>query len=203
MRQIKFVFLATLMLFAVNVFAADANDAKNLVKDTTDKVLQALKADPSQVINLVDEIVLPHFDFVKMSQLVLSKHWRAADDGQKVRFVRAFRELLVRTYANALVETAKGNVTVDYDEPVNAGIKRCPECITLKSTVNQVGKEPINVDYAMYVDEEEHWKIYNVYVGGVSLVINYRNEFANDVSKMGIEKFIVKLETSNKEKRDK
>ncbi len=203
MKQIKFVFFSVLMLLTTNLWAANADDAKTLVKNTTDQVLQALKADSSNVHDLVDEVVLPHFDFIKMSKLVLGKNWRQADKSQKSRFVKAFRELLVRTYANALVEAAKGDVAVDYAAPINAGIKRCPECITLKSTVNQAGKEPLNVDYAMYPNKENQWKIYNISVGGVSLVTNYRTEFANDIKKMGVEDFVAKIEADNLKKKVK
>ena len=82
-----------------------------LVKETTDKVLSRFTADRAiltddhaKLYALVDELVLPHFDFERMSALVLGRYWSQATEAQQQRFVEEFRTLLVRTYATALFE---------------------------------------------------------------------------------------------------
>jgi len=198
------VLMGTLFLSTMTTaWAAKANpaDAKSLVENITKQVLQKLKADPSQVYTLVDKVVLPHFDFEKMSQLVLGRNWRKASKDQRSRFVQEFRGLLVRTYANALVEAAKTKVDVTYEDPISAGIKRCPDCIILKTEVKQSGQPPIQADYAMYMDNKGNWKAYNVMVGGVSLVTNYRTEFNKKIKdpKIGIDGLIEEIKNKNRD----
>lgn len=196
------VLMGTLLLSTMTTaWAANSPDpakAKSLVENITKQVLQKLKADPSQVYTLVDKVVLPHFDFVKMSKLVLGRNWKKATKNQKTRFVQAFRGLLVRTYANALVEAAKTDVKVTYEDPVSAKLKRCPKCIILKTKVKQPGKPVIKADYVMYPNKKGQWKAYNVKMGGVSLVTNYRTEFKNKIQSIGLDGLINEIKNKNK-----
>jgi len=193
--------IALLMAGTLNVWAADYSQAKVLIESSINKALKTFKADPSQTYKLVDKVVLPLFDFVKMSKLVLGRNWRKANRDQRKRFVIEFRALLVRTYTTALVKRAKTDikVSVSYEQPRNAGRRGCPDCIILKTHVKLSGKRPINVDYAMY-PKKGKWKVYNVSVGGVSLVTTYRNEFKNDIRTKGINGLINKIKKQNRKK---
>jgi phospholipid transport system substrate-binding protein len=172
-----------------------SSGAETLIKSTTNEVLNALKADSSQIYSLVEKIVLPHFDFERMSKLVLAKNWRRITDDQKIRFANEFSGLLVRTYSAALVEAA-GKVRKFEYSTVDKGSN--PPRATVSSKVYQKGKpKPIEVDYDMY-SLRGQWKVYNLKVGGVSLVNNYRTEFAKDINKMGIEGLINKLKNKNR-----
>lgn len=98
---------------AASATLADSANPLDLVKETTEQVLsriaeqrEQLRNDPGKVYELVNELVLPRFDFEYMSQLVLGKYWARASDSQKTEFVLAFRELLVRTYATTLLNYA-------------------------------------------------------------------------------------------------
>jgi len=197
MRQLfnRAALLGILMMTAINVWAANVADAQTLIKNTTDKVLATLKTDSSQVHRLVEKVVLPHFNFTKMSRLVLGKHWKRANKNQKRRFIRAFRGLLVRTYAAALVKASKQGVRVKYFSPKNAKTKRCAQCITMKAKVTPRGGKSINVIYAMRPNKKDKWKVYNVTIGGVSLVTTYRTEFTDKVNKTGIDKLIEEIKT--------
>lgn len=136
--------LCALMLLAFNVYAANTADAEAVVKKTTDEVLEKLKAGSNRgVYALVDQVVLPHFNFAKMSRLVLKEHWKTATKSQKIRFVRAFRGLLVRTYASALVKVAGKVRKMDYS---TTGSKNA----FVSTKIYQTGKsQPLKVDYAM------------------------------------------------------
>ncbi|BAP57866.1 toluene tolerance protein [Thioploca ingrica] len=186
--------LTTLLIVAVTqVWASSA--AETLVKETTDKVLQALKTDSSQVNTLVEKIVLPHFDFHRMSKLVLGKNWKQTTVDQQNRFANEFKGLLVRTYAAALVETAKQVGKIVY-----ASISQDAKKATVSAKIYQIGKAtPLEVEYAMYYYQGQ-WQVYNVNVGGVSLVTNYRTEFTNDIRTMGIDSLINKIKTQNRDK---
>ena len=188
-------------------------DAKKMIEDTTNDVLAALtkqketlKADPKHVYKIVDSLVLPRFDFARMSKFVLGTHWKTATPAQQKHFVEAFRDLLVRTYSTALVEAAGEHLKVNYLPIQNGGAPR----ITLKTEVAQGNAKPITVEYAMYVPDAQWmkewnistagWKVYNVTIEGVSLVTNYRTEFGNDVEKIGMDGLIKKVQSKQIEK---
>ncbi len=206
LKQIVYLMVFSLAISATPSWASAASpfdEAQALVKNTTDEMLSALRAEkgnlksnPSRVYQLVDRIVLPHFDFERMSMFVLGKNWKIASADQQKRFTKEFRDLLVRTYATALVESAVENVNVEY-LPIraNPGDNR----IILKAKVHYNGKV-LNVDYGMY-EKGGVWKVWNISTEGVSLVENYRTEFNNDISKDGIDALIEKIAGRNQSDR--
>jgi phospholipid transport system substrate-binding protein len=195
MKQIffkPFVLVCLLTVATLNVWASSG--AETLIRNTTNKVLEKLKADSSQIHGLVDKVVLPHFDFERMSKLVLGKNWRRTTEDQQKRFAKEFRGLLVRTYSSALVEAAGKVRNINYSTQDKGGN---PPKAKVSTQVYQKGKStPIKVDYEMYYHGGK-WKVYNITVGGVSLVTNYRNEFANDIRTKGIEGLINKIKNQN------
>lgn len=191
-----------LLVFSGNLFA-EAENPQVLVEKTTERMLDALKAEkdnikqnPSRVFTLVDEIVLPHFDFSKMAQLVLAQNWRAANDDQKTRFTREFRSLLVRTYAMSLVDYSDEKVVF---LPMRGDPDK-DRRVTIRAEVKQAGApKPIPLDTDMYKNNEGEWKVYNVNVEGISLVTNYRSSFAEEVKKNGLDHLISSLEKKTAE----
>ncbi len=191
------------VLLTLSSVAMASEEAKDMIQATTDKMMSALQAeqsslesDPAKVYKLVDEIVLPNFDFERMSQLVLGKNWKKASDSQKTEFVSAFRDLLVRTYATAIAKAVlkEGGVEVNY-LPVNA--EADAKWVTVKTLVQYQG-ENFAIDYNVYPEpSSQQWKVFNVVVEGISLVTNYRTEFNNDISSIGIEKLIEKIKSRN------
>ena len=200
MKQIffkPFVLVCLLTVATLNVWASTTQEAEALIKDTTNKVLDALKADSSRIHSLVNQVVLPNFDFKRMSKLVLGIHWRRITDNQQDRFADEFRGLLVRTYSSALVEAAGKVRTIEYSSKDK---RKNPPQATVSTKVYQLGKStPIKADYEMYYHPKKgKWLVYNITVGGVSLVTNYRNEFSDDMKKIGIERLINKIKNQNK-----
>jgi phospholipid transport system substrate-binding protein len=166
-----------------NAYAASA--AENVIRTTTNKVL----ANPNRLRNEATALKLVNkvFDFQKMSRSVLGKNWKKTSRKQKKRFIKAFRGLLVRTYSNALIEAAGKVKRVEYNTSVK-GNKA-----TVRTRVYQKGKAtPIKVKYKMK-KRSGKWKAYNVIVGGVSLVNNYRSEFSNDIRTKGMDGLIKKI----------
>ncbi|MEO6697313.1 MAG: ABC transporter substrate-binding protein, partial [Gammaproteobacteria bacterium] len=107
--MIHTLFALVLTLFSAGSWASMPAD--ELVRETSERMLtalknehDALKANPSKLYVLTEEIILPHFDFERISSWVLGKYWREATPEQKARFTQEFRNLLVRTYATAMLE---------------------------------------------------------------------------------------------------
>lgn len=180
--------------------AGDPHPALALVKQTTDQMLTRLRADrdklkqnPELVNQLVEEVVLPHFDFETISASVLGKYWKRLDADQQRRFRDAFKLLLLRTYANALVDNMDRKIEF---EPVRSS----PDAtdVTVRTSIPQDGEFPIPVNYSLELIDNQ-WKVYDVEIDGLSLVANYRSTFAKEINKSGLDGLIKLLEQRNKE----
>jgi len=170
-----------------------------LVKNVTNEVLEIVRKDKEiqsgstkKAIELVDAKVLPHFNFTRMTQLAVARDWRQATPEQQKMLTAEFRTLLVRTYSKALTEYK--NQTIDIRpfkmQPTETDVK-------VRTLINQPGAKAIDLDY--YLDKQPNgWKVYDIEVGGVSLVTNYRSEFTAEVRKGGIDGLIATLQKKNK-----
>lgn len=174
------------------------DDPQQQVIDTTERMLTALRQQSSQleqnptlIYDLVKEIVVPQFDFVRMSGWVLGKHWPHASQDQKLRFVRAFRQMLVRTYAVALLEYQEQ--TIDY-----LPLREDPAAgeVTVRSQVLQPGRAAIAIHYTLW-ERDGRWRVYDISVDGISLVANFRTSFASEIKAQGLDALITRLEQRN------
>lgn len=153
--------------------------------------LELLRAEPDRVYKIVDDYILPYLDEVTMAKLALGKNWRKASKKQKQEFVIAFRDLLVRTYAKSLLEFGgqRFNFT---PKRVAADVVKT----TVKAEVLQPNGPSVPLVYRMRVKDDE-WKIYDIKVGGVSLVTSYRGTFTQEVRKRGIDGLLIYMQDSN------
>ncbi len=201
MRRVIVMLFALLLSLGEASFAAAQSSAspQALIEDTAQQMQQALRAnrqtlqaDRSKIYGLVHQIVLPHFDFELMSQWVLGKHWRQATPEQRAQFTEQFRTLLVRSYAGALLEYADDKITYPAQPPVAEGVQET----SVNSVVQVKNSDPININYSLRY-RNGVWKIYDVTVNGVSLVINYRSTFANQIRDGGMDSVIQDLRQRN------
>lgn len=172
---------------------------EQLVRETTDKITSVLRADQDKIqadsnhlLEIVDAIVAPHFDFDRMSSWVLGKYWRTATADEKKRFAIEFRTLLVRTYSKALND--------NYDKQIDmlaSREKSDGKIVTVRTEIQQSAGFPIPINYKMHI-KNESWKVFDVSVDGISLVANYRTSFAQEIRKDGLEKLIDRLVERNK-----
>ncbi len=186
------------LLLASPAAATTGDDPRELVIATTDRILAkirderaALDANPRLVDTFIIDIVLPHFDFVSMSRSVLGKHWRKASPGQQEAFVEEFKNLLVRTYATALLEYTEERITFAPLKSKAGDIE-----VTVSSEIEQPGGLGIPIEYRME-RQAEGWKVYDVTIDGLSLLVNYRNTFNNEIRKVGIDGLIENIRKGN------
>lgn len=192
------------MVFSITANAADMQPDQ-LIKDTSDKVLSALdenkekfKQQPEAVFKLVNDIILPHLDFRAMSKLALGKNWRKADKAQQERFVDAFKTMLIRTYSKSLTEYAGQEIRyLPYQPPAEG--KRT---VKVQTMVEQTSGPAIPIDYSLRI-KDDIWKVYDIKIDGISLVTNYRNSFAADINRVGIDGLIDKLLAKSDAKQEK
>jgi phospholipid transport system substrate-binding protein len=186
-------FLAVLPAAAADFPAPDA-----LAKSVTDEVLAVVRADkdiqagdPKKVLDLVEAKVLPHFHFMRMTQLAMGKHWRQASAEERQVLTREFRALLVRTYTAAF--TQYKDQKVEYRP-----LRLAPEDndVVVKSLVKRSSGPPVAVDYRME-KTGAGWKVYDVKIEGASLIEAYRGSFNTEVQKHGVGGLIKTLATKN------
>jgi phospholipid transport system substrate-binding protein len=183
-------------LILVNSAQAVDTPPDQLVKTTTEEVLAVIKEnqDQDKLLKLAETKVLPHFNFHRMTKLALGKSWKQASPEQQKRLESEFRNLLVRTYTNALATGAHKNVTVDVKPLRKEG---SDSETTVQTQVTEAGRQPISIEYRME-KVQDGWKVYDVAVDGVSLVTNYRQSFVNEIQQSGIDGLIKSLTEKNR-----
>lgn len=179
--------------------AAEVPAPDVLARSVTDEVLRIVRADKDiqsgnreKVLELVESKIVPHFNFVRMTQLAMGRNWRQASADQQKRLVGEFRTLLVRTYTSAF--TQYRNQTVEYRRPRMAS---GDTDVVVQSFIRQPSGQPVAVDYNME-KTDAGWKVYNVKIEGISLVENYRNTFNTEVQKNGVDGLIKSLADKNR-----
>jgi len=195
--------LIGLLLLAVSVKAFDvmaqAPSPDVLVRNTTEEVLKIVRNDKDikagkvdRIVDLIEEKVAPQFDFVRMTRLAVGRAWRDATPAQREALIKEFRSLLVHSYSAAF--TAYTGVSVEYRPfRFNPGDTEASVQTLIKLPG---GAEPVSVDYDMALTPAG-WKVYDVRVAGASLIINYRNLFAVEIDRGGIDGLIKSLINRN------
>ncbi len=145
---------------------------------------EIIKSDSRHINKVVNELVIPHFDFNRMSRWVLGKYWRKANKSQKKQFVEEFKTLLIRTYATSLSEYIDQEIKyLPFRDKVTSGD------VTVRSEIAQAGSFPIPINYRLH-NELGEWKVYDITIDDISLVANYRSSFAKHIRKSGIDDLI-------------
>ena len=181
--------------FAAPAFAQEAPDA--LVKTVTLEVVDLITKDKeiksgnrAKLVEVIEAKVLPHFNFSAMTALAMGQNWAKATPEQKKLLTEQFKTLLVRTYASALASYS--DQKFDF-RPLRA--KPTDTDVTVNVRVIQ-GNQPVTIDYDME-KRPTGWKVWDVRVGGISLVANYRTEFDNQIRERGIDGLIKALQAKN------
>src|SRR5881394_1302884 len=196
--------MTRILVLLAAALAADVAQAQELtppdvlVKQVTLEVVELIAKDReirggnrAKLIGLINEKVLPHFNFVAMAALAMGQSWNKATPDQKKRVTDEFKTLLVRTYASALASYS--DQKFDF-RPLRA--KPSDTDVTVNVRVLQPGTQPVPIDYSME-KTPSGWKVYDAMVGGVSLVANYRTEFNQMVRESGIDGLIKNLNAKN------
>jgi phospholipid transport system substrate-binding protein len=188
-----------LLLFCLHSAVA-AQHPQEMIEETANKVIEKLKEKkdeidqkPELLYGLINEMVVPHFDFERMSRWVLGKYWRRATPEQRESFVKEFRKLLVRTYASSLSEYSDQKIIY---QPFRD--KLTDEEVTVRSEVAQPGGFPIPIHYRLH-KVGDRWLAYDVLIDDISLVANYRTSFGSEIRSDGLDKLLKKLKERNRQ----
>lgn len=198
MNKQRTLILALSLLSAV-AFAADAvAPPDEMIKTTANEVLEVIKKDAEiqagnkkKIKDLIETKVLPQFDFTRMTRLAVGRFWSQATPAQQQELTNEFRSLLVRTYSASL--NSYKDQKVEY-KPLK--MNPTDTDVVVKTSIVQPGGRAIPIDYAV-AKTPSGWKIYDITVDGVSLVVNYRSSFAQEIQQGGVAQLIRTLQTKN------
>jgi phospholipid transport system substrate-binding protein len=185
------------MLLATPALAQDSGP-EALVKKITQDVMEAIKSDKQlaagdkqKALKLAEEKILPHVDFQEATRLAVGRSWNQASPEQRKKLVDEFRRMLVRTYSSAISAYEGQTMKV---LPVR--MKPDDTEVTVRNQYIRPGAKPVALDYSMR-KTDAGWKIYDIVVEGVSLVLTYRSEFDAVVKQQGVDGLIKALAGKN------
>jgi phospholipid transport system substrate-binding protein len=176
------------LFFAATAAAQTAQlGSEELVRKVTEDVLGTIQSDKKlqegdrqKALKLAEEKVLPHIDFKEAMSLAMGKSWHQATPEQQTQFVNSFRSMLVRIYANA-IERYRGQTMKVLPVRMQPNATEA----LVRNQYLSPGKPPTPIEYAMH-KTAEGWKIYDIAVEGVSLVLTYRAEFEQVTRASGV-----------------
>ena len=190
---------AVCALGMVGVAQAAEEAADVFIKRVSSDILEAIKADKSirngdvnKIIVLVDQRVMPHVNFLRMTASAVGPGWRQATPAQQKRLQEEFEILLVRTYSGALGQVSDQNIVV---KPLRAAVD--DKEVMVRTEVRGKG-DPIQLDYRVEKAADGSWKVYNMNVMGIWLVENYKTQFAQEINTKGVDGLIASLAERNK-----
>ncbi len=199
LRAMAFITVCQLS-FTGNAFSADES-ADLFIKRVSGDILDTIKADKS-ILNgdlnkigvLVDQRVMPHVNFLRMTASAVGPGWRQATPEQQKRLQEEFKTLLIRTYSGALSQVSDQTIVV---KPLRAAPD--DKEVIVRTEVRGKG-DPIQLDYRVEKapSDPSGWRVYNLNVMGVWLVDNYRSQFAQEINAKGIDGLIASLAERNK-----
>ena len=195
MRTMLGIF-ASIWLF---VLAADARAAEptpgQIVRNATEQIQAAIQQhhdeyvkDKSRLYAAVDQLIAPAFDAPYIAQITLGRAWRTATPDQRARFQAAFKNTLIRAYSDALLENSESS-RVDWLRDVANG-----DTASLHANVIRADGPPVAFAFDLHKTEAGDWRAYDIAVEGVSLITNFRSQFAAEVKRDGLDALIARLE---------
>jgi phospholipid transport system substrate-binding protein len=196
----KTLLISLMLALGLSTVAAAAPVAPDIaVKDTTEKMRDliranhdAYKADKNKFYAVVDEVLLPRFDVNTITKLVLGRNGKTATPEQKARFSKAFKNSLIRNYADALLDNYN-SVEAKF-QPVRMAADATD--VTVKSELTYKDSPPIQVSFAMNLVDGD-WKVYDVIISNLSLISSFRGQFNEEIKKNGLDGLIAKLESGD------
>jgi phospholipid transport system substrate-binding protein len=191
--------LGAACLLATGVAQAGDEAADIFIKRVSSDILEAIKADKSirngdinKIIVLVDQRVMPHVNFLRMTASAVGPGWRQATPAQQKRLQEEFEVLLVRTYSGALGQVNDQAILV---KPLRAAAD--DKEVLVRTELRGKG-DPIQLDYRVEKAADGSWKVYNINVMGIWLVENYKTQFAQEINAKGVDGLIASLAERNK-----
>ena len=209
-------FFLLLLCVVLSTATSAEKDPQQVVKQTADAVLNEvlerkaeLEADSSLIYPLIEKSMKSRLDLKRITRSAMGRFWRKASIAQQQRLVAEFEQLLIRTYAIALLSYSGQEI----EYPATRFAEDAKQ-VTVPSRVKNVGAPAIPIDYRLYLTDEGNWLVYDVVIDNVSLVTTYRSSFMAEIRQgsakakagesrmsVGIDHLIASLAAKNAQKK--
>lgn len=188
-------YLATLLIAFLGFtnMAQSANPTAT-IEYATSSVINELKQMPvgqrnsTEVQRLVESYILPAIDQKKIAKLALGKHWKKASKGQKIAFIETFRDLQIRTYTGAF-KAFDGQEFEFKAAKFNKSGKKA----IVKGHMIQPSGQRIPIDFKLYVNKQQDWKIYDAVIAGLGMVKTYRQQLSEQLQRKSLDEIITSM----------
>ena len=181
-----------LVMFVFSAGPVLASPVQDQLKYSVDAILAVLRtpalkgdAQKQKRREALGTLVEERFDFEKMSQLSLGKHWKERTESEKSEFVTLFTRLLKDTYITKIEAYTDERVVFLSERIENKKAQIDTKIIT--KTVE------IPINYRLFTRESDQWLVYDLVIEGVSLISNYRSQFGQMLEKDSFENLMDKL----------
>lgn len=201
MRLRLMMFLLTAFLFlGAQAMAQPGQEARAVLEKTIATILDDIRspqfansATRDAVIAKMENEVKHVFDFGEFSSRTVGPRWKTFSDAQKAAFSNAFADLLFTTYLNKI--TGYNGETVAYTgETVSQDGKR----VEVKTVITMSDGKKTPVSYRM-LPKDGSWRVYDVIIENISLVKNYRTQFASILQSASPEELVEKINARARE----
>lgn len=190
--------LMALLLVGMAAPAPAADDPTAVVRDTAERVLHSLRTeraryqDDQALFQLVRDVVFPRIDRERTAQWVLGANWRTATPAQREQFIAEFSDLLLRTYGTALRQYDSEKLNY-LPTQAAAGADR----VTVRTEIIRPDGPKVSVDYLL-TNRSGEWKVYDIIIENVSMVVTYRSEYAAIIKRDGMDGLLRQLADRNR-----
>lgn len=196
MRLLSF-FLAAGLLFAGPARAAGAPTPDAALRGTTERIQtlirdnhKAYRADLPTFYKAIDEIVVPRFDVPYITQIVLARHYRTASAEQRQRFAEAFKNMLVKAYANAMLDNYD-SVKIEW-LPVRLA-ENAKTALVNTALTTSAGKRYLIGFRVRQVEND--WRVFDISVENISLATNFRTQLGAEITRTSLDDVIRRMES--------
>ncbi len=190
--KIKIFSVITLFIIINNVFASSFSDEKDFVSNFADAAIDILSDKEileGEKNSKFTDLVMSAIDLNLISKFVLSKTWKNATDDQKERYIQAFKDYFINSYANKLDQYSGEQVeVVDAEE---AG-----KYVIVNSFIYREGTDTLKINLKWrLLNKDGKIKIIDLNIEGISLIIAQREEFQSFLANNegDLEKLIEKI----------
>ena len=177
------------MLFLMLASNAAAESAKEQLQGTMDRVIEVLRTirgpeDIDKNRSSLRLILLTRFDFAAMAQKSLGNRWNDLKGNEK-EYVSAFTDFVENSYMSTLGSYRGEKIVYDRDQANGASAE-------VDTRVVGGQGDPIKIGYKLLLTGEQ-WMVYDAVVDDVSIVGNYRSQFARILKTASLEELIQNL----------
>lgn len=135
----------------------------------------------------VNQVAVPRFDVPYIAQIVLARYWRTASPQQREAFESAFKDMLIRSYANTLLANA-GSTKIVW-KPARLS----DDDATVRTELERGNGKNYPVNFSVHKVNGD-WKIYDITIDNLSLALNFRSQIDSSVQREGLNRVIDQLE---------